>query len=55
MARDWAYIKQCLKELQELLNEAKKVDIRNTRDIYYYEVMVQIAVEELEYEIRLTR
>ena len=53
MARNWPYIKQCLQELQELLNEASKVDIRNTSDIYYYEVMVQVAVEELEYELKL--
>jgi len=42
-----------LEELQELLDEAKKVDIRNTSDVYYYEVMVQVAVEELEYELKL--
>lgn len=53
MARNWPYIKQCLQELQELLEEAGKIDISNTRDIYYYEVMVQIAVEELEYELKM--
>lgn len=52
MARDWAYIKQCLGELQELLDELKGVDIKNTRDIYYYEFMIQIALEDLEYEIK---
>lgn len=53
MARDWPYIKQCLQELQELLDEASKVDIRNTQDIYYYELMIQITIEDLEYEFKL--
>jgi hypothetical protein len=53
VARNWPYIKQCLQELQELLNEASKVDMRNTPDVYYYEVMVQVAMEELEYELKL--
>ena len=53
MARNWPYIKQCLQELQELLDEAKKVDSHNTSDVYYYDVMLQVAIEELEYELKL--
>lgn len=53
MARNWAYIKQCLQELEELLYEASKVDMRNTSDVYYYDAMVQVAIEELEYELKL--
>jgi len=52
VARNWPYINQCLQELKELLNELRGVDIKNTRDIYYYEFMIQIALEDLEYEIK---
>lgn len=55
MARDWPYINQCLQELQELLDEVRKIDVSNTRDIYYYELMIQIALEELEYELKFAR
>jgi hypothetical protein len=52
VAKDWLYIEQCIKELAELLEEASRIDLSNTRDVYYYEIMTQIALEELEFEIR---
>lgn len=52
MARDWPYIKQCFEEIQQLIKEAKKIDINNKYDVYYYEFMLQMALEDLEYEIK---
>ncbi len=52
MARDWAYINKCLEELKQLFYEASKIDIRNTTDVYYYEFMIKIAIEDIENEVK---
>lgn len=52
MEKDWAYIDQCKLELLELIDEIQALGKQDIRDLHYYNYMLKLAIEDLEFELR---